>query len=268
MTTAAPISAGLFLRRSGQSAVGAERVALLEAIAEHGSISGAARTVGLSYKGAWDAVQALNNLFALPLVTSQPGGRGGGSAQVTSEGLVLIQAFHAVEAELAQVLEGIERRFSDPATPPLHTLFWSLGMKSTARNALRGVVESITEGVVNSEVALRISPDHVIVAIVTRQSVTELGLEPGRAAIALINSSFIILAPGQGALRTTARNTLTGTITHLEPGAVNDEITLEIGGGKTLAATITHQSATDLGLQIGQPASALIKASHVILAVE
>jgi molybdate transport system regulatory protein len=170
--------------------------------------------------------------------------------------------------ELAQVLDGLERRLTDPATPQLHTLFWSLGMKSTARNALRGVVESVTDGAVNAEVVLRISPQARIVAIVTRQSVTDLGLEPGRAAIALINSSFIILAPGERPLRTTARNALAGTIAHLEPGAVNDEVILDLGEGKTLAATITHQSATDLGLQVGQPATALIKASHVILAVE
>lgn len=268
MTSAATISAGLFLRRSGQSAVGADRIALLESILEHGSISGAAKAVGLSYKGAWDAVQALNNLFGRPLVASQAGGSRGGFAEVTSEGLALIQAFHALESELTQVLDNLERRFSDPASPPLHTLLWSLGMKSTARNALRGIVESVTDGAVNAEVVLKISPDARIVAIVTRQSVEDLNLTPGRAAIALINASFIIIVPGDEAFKTSARNTLAGTIAQVEHGAVNDEVTLDLGAGKTLAATVTHHSAIDLRLQVGQRASALIKASHVILAVE
>ena len=70
----------------GQSRIGAERIRLLEVIAEHGSISAAARVLDLSYKGAWDAVQALNNLFERPLVTAQIGGRAGGSATVTPAG--------------------------------------------------------------------------------------------------------------------------------------------------------------------------------------
>ena len=73
------LDAALFLRR-GASRVGAERIALLQAVAELGSISAAAKQVGLSYKGAWDGVQALNNLFDGPLVAAQPGGRQGTGA--------------------------------------------------------------------------------------------------------------------------------------------------------------------------------------------
>jgi molybdate transport system regulatory protein len=58
--------------------VGLERIALLEAVARLGSISAAAKQVGLSYKGAWDGVQALNNLFDAPLVNAAPGGKAAG----------------------------------------------------------------------------------------------------------------------------------------------------------------------------------------------
>jgi molybdate transport system regulatory protein len=54
---------------------------------------------------------------------------------------------------------------------------------------------------------------------------------------------------------------------HLE-GAVNDEVTLELDGGKTLTATITRGSGEALGFKDGEPAQALIKASHIILAVD
>jgi molybdate transport system regulatory protein len=121
---------------------------------------------------------------------------------------------------------------------------------------------------VNAEVRLRISPDIALVAIVTSESVTELGLAPGRAAIAMVNASSIILTDADANLRTSARNSLTGVVTRHEKGAVNDEITLELAPGKTLVATITQQSAEDLGLQPGSTATALIKASHVILAVD
>lgn len=262
------VTADLILRGASPGPVGAERIALLEAIARAGSISGAARTIGLSYKGAWDAVQALNNLFDKPLVVAQAGGRRGGYAVVTEEGAALVSAFHAVEWELGRALGAIEKRLAGGAAAPLRTLLWSLGMKTSARNALRGVVDRVVDGAVNAEVVLKIGSGGEIVAVVTRQSVQDLGLVPGRSAIALIKSSFVILARDEGGVRTSARNALAGVVAHVERGAVNDEITLDLGGGKSLAATVTHGSAEALELRPGERVTALIKASHVILAVE
>ncbi len=78
----------------------------------------------------------------------------------------------------------------------------------------------------------------------------------------------MILAPGDELLRTSARNRLAGVVVRHEQGAVNDEVVLEIEPGKTITATITRESARDLGLKVGERAQALIKASHVILAVD
>ncbi len=68
------LSASLVLRRGALARVGLERIALLEAVGELGSITAAARHLGLSYKGAWDAIQALNNLFDAPLIAASAGG--------------------------------------------------------------------------------------------------------------------------------------------------------------------------------------------------
>jgi len=265
---AAMVTANLILRGASPGQVGAERIALLEAIAAAGSISAAAKSVGLSYKGAWDAVQALNNLFEQPLVLTRAGGRHGGSADVTEEGTALISAFHAVEWELDQALGAIALRLSGGSAAPLRTLLWSLGMKTSARNALRGVIDRIIEGAVNAEVVLKIADGTEIVAVVTRHSVEDMGLAPGRAAIALIKSSFVILARDAETVRTSARNKLMGVVARVERGAVNDEVTLDLGGGKSLTATVTHESAETLELQPGERIAALVKASHVILAVE
>jgi molybdate transport system regulatory protein len=261
-------TADLVLRGLGRGQVGADRIALLQAIADAGSISAAAGAVGLSYKGAWDAVQALNNLFERPLVVARPGGRHGGGAEVTEDGVALISAFRAMEAELAHVLGGLESRLGGGVRQPLRTLLWSLGMKTSARNALRGVVDRVLPGAVNSEVILKVGDGAEIVAVITKESAEDLGLAPGVPAIALIKSSFVILARDEGSLRTSARNRLAGVVSHVERGAVNDAVTLDIGGGKSLTATITHDSAEHLELRPGERAVALIKASHVILAVE
>ena len=115
--------------------------------------------------------------------------------------------------------------------------------------------------------ALRLSDGVEIVAVITRRSVDELGLAAGKPAIALIKSTFVLLAKGEG-LRTSARNQLKGTVSAREDGAVNSEISLDIGAGKTLVATITVESAEALQIAVGDPITALIKAPHVILAVE
>jgi molybdate transport system regulatory protein len=267
MSSDPEIKAGLVLKRGERGQVGVDRIALLEAVRREGSINGAAKAQGLSYKGAWDAVQALNNLFQRPLVTTQAGGRQGGLAQVTPEGEALIAAFRSVETELAHVLDAFQRRLSDPAAPPLQTLLWSLAMKTSARNALRGVVVRVTPGEVSTEVVLDVGGGSEIVAVVTRHSVDEMGLQPGREAIALIKSSMVVLAKGEG-FQTSARNQLKGTVIVVEEGGVNCEVVLELGAGKTLTATVTRESVQALDLQAGDKATALIKASHVILAVE
>lgn len=257
-----PLDAALLLRR-GASRVGADRVALLEAVGELGSISAAARRLGLSYKGAWDAVQALNNLFDQPLIAAQAGGARGGAANVTARGAALLKAFRQLQAELDAALARLEGHLAEDIE--VETLIWSLGMRTSARNALKGVVKSVTPGEVNAEVVLSLGEGLEIVAVVTRESAVELGLAPGRPAMALIKSSFVTLAVGEG-LRTSARNQLSGRVLRREDGEVSSEIVLELAGGKTLTAVITRQSAEALGLKPGVAATALVKAPHVILA--
>ena len=83
---------------------GTEHVRLLEAIGREGSISAAARAIGLSYKAAWSRVTALNTLAGRPLVTSQRGGAEGGGAALTREGINFVEAFRRLEAETAEWL--------------------------------------------------------------------------------------------------------------------------------------------------------------------
>src|SRR5436190_22370119 len=101
------LSASLTFRR-GAARVGLERVALVEAVAELGSISAAAKRLGLSYKGAWDIVQALNNLFDEPLIAAAPGGRAGGTATVTPRGQAVVSAFRRVQGEIDAALAKLD----------------------------------------------------------------------------------------------------------------------------------------------------------------
>ena len=69
-------------------------------------------------------------------------------------------------------------------------------------------------------------------------------------------------------MRTSARNHFAGQVTAVKAGAVNDEITLRTQDGLEIVAVITHGSASSLGLAVGKPAFALVKASSVIVMVD
>ena len=90
-------------------------------------------------------------------------------------------------------------------------------MRTSARNMLCGKVRTVTDGAVNAEVVLDIGNGLTVTAIVTRESVAELGLAAGREALALIKASFVILAPGAEPVRTSARNRLPGVVIRLSP---------------------------------------------------
>jgi molybdate transport system regulatory protein len=79
-------------------ALGPGKADLLDAIDRTCSISAAARMLGLSYRRAWLMVDAMNRLFAAPLVETHRGGRGG--AQLTAEGAAALADFRALEAAL------------------------------------------------------------------------------------------------------------------------------------------------------------------------
>lgn len=254
------LSASVTLERPGLPRVALARMALVEAVGDLGSISAAARKVGLSYKGAWDAIQALNNLFDAPLVAAAAGGKAGGAAIVTPRGEAALAAFRRVQIEMDAALAKLDQDLGAD-------VFWSLGMKTSARNALRGRIARVTPGAVNTEVTLRLADGLDIVAMVTAQSVEDLDLAEGSPAIALIKSSFVILAKGEN-LRTSARNQIAGVVAGREDGAVNSEIRLDIGAGKTLVATVTLESGQALELAVGDAVTALVKAPHVILAIE
>ena len=81
------------------SQIGHGKVRLLELIAEHGSISRAAREMNMSYRRAWLLTDEMNRMFKTPVLETQHGGAGGGSARLTSFGHAVIGHYRAMEAQ-------------------------------------------------------------------------------------------------------------------------------------------------------------------------
>lgn len=140
-------------------------------------------------------------------------------------------------------------------------------MKVSARNTLAGTVTKITKGAVNTEVDLALGSGGKIAAIITNSSVDSLGLKEGKSAYAIIKASSVIVAKDlHGKL--SARNVLAGKVITVQDGAVNSEVTIKLSGGTDLVAIITKESVKALGLKAGDEATAIIKASNVIIGVD
>ncbi len=137
-------------------------------------------------------------------------------------------------------------------------------MQTSARNQFRGSITRITPGAVNAEIELEIGSDQPLIAIITTDSVERLGLKKNSEVIALIKASSVILSTDTDIV-TSARNKLIGKVSRLVPGAVNTDVSLDIGNGKSVCAIITNISAAALKLKAGDTACALFKAPSVIL---
>ena len=79
--------------------VGHGKIRLIEMIGEHGSISGAARAMGMSYRRAWLLLDEVNGMFREPVVETRLGGKGGGNALLTEFGRGLVKLYRTIEAE-------------------------------------------------------------------------------------------------------------------------------------------------------------------------
>ncbi len=260
------LKAALTLQREDAPRVGGDRIRLLRAIDAQGSIASAPREVGLSCKAAWAAVGTMNNLFAHPLVAASPGGRAGGGARVTRAGHALIDCFSMLETSLGKALAVIDTGFAASPGGAINTLR-RLMMQTSTRNTFRCTVTRVTQGAVSAEVELMLTDGHRLTSVITERSAEEMGLQEGAQVFALIKATFVMLSAGDNPGRISACNRLTGTVSAREDGPVNSEVTLDLGDGKTITAMITRKSADDLGLAPGATATALFKASHVILAM-
>ncbi|AGW89058.1 ModE family transcriptional regulator [Ralstonia pickettii DTP0602] len=259
------LQGAIWFRSGSQDWGGKDRIALLAAIGEQGSITAAARAVGISYKAAWDAIDAMNNSAGEPLVVRAAGGKGGGGTRLTARGEQLIRTYRALEDEHRRFLAQLSR-LGEGAAEDIH-LMRRMMIKTSARNKLFGRVASVRGGAVNDEVVLELPGGQRVVATITHESVETLELAEGVEAFALIKASSVLVGLPDPGMRLSARNQLPGVVSRVMPGAVNAEVVIELDGGGTIAAIVTNGSVEALGLQVGLPAVALFKASSVILGV-
>lgn len=259
------VKAALTLQQGAASTIGHERIALLEAVGRLGSIAAAARATGLSYKAAWDSLDAIQNLVSQPILVKSTGGKSGGGATLTPQGLLLIETFHRLEAELARVLTQVSSQMEEIGLSST-SLIQGFMMRNSARNLWAGTIEAMTNRGLLTLVEIHLGQQAVICAEITTKSVERLGLVNGRNVAALVKASFITVVAGDKTATKVRNNRLVGTLRSMVSAGETMEITVAISNDKTLVATISSKEARQQNFMLGQVVTAEFDIDHVIVA--
>ncbi|GHS80881.1 molybdenum-dependent transcriptional regulator [Pseudomonas sp. PAGU 2196] len=237
-----------------------QRIALLQHIAEQGSITRAAKAAGISYKAAWDAIDELNNLASQPLVERSTGGRGGGGARLSAEGERVLRLYQRLQALQAQILEAAEDS-SDL------DLLGRLMLRTSARNQLQGQVSALRREGRHDRVSLALGGGLEIEALITRGSTERLELSLGTMVVALLKAGWVQLL-GADDEPEPGSNCLTACIEEVlaEEGG-SSELRMALGNGQTLCALVETAWLAQQGLKAGDEARVQFHPSFVLLGV-
>lgn len=251
----------VYLNVDEKGYLGKGRVILLELIDKYGSISKAAKELGMSYKAAWDMIDSINNLSPYPVVESKSGGKGGGKTVLTQYGKKLLESYKTIESILNKVANEITQNVEN--AEELLNLYRRMNMKVSARNKILVKVKEVRKGAVNTEVIGEFSGQSMT-AIITNDAAQELDIKAGDEVYFIFKATNVIIATPDG-LKLSARNQLKGKVKEIIKGAVNSEVKVDINTA-VITATITNKAVEELQLKEGVEVLAIIKASDVIVA--
>lgn len=246
--------------------LGDTRIRLLEAIDRYGSITQAAKAVPISYKAAWDAVQAMNNVAEQALVLRSAGGRHGGGTVVTEYGRRLISMYRAVEQDYQVALDRLSSRLGETGAGDVREfqgMLRKLAIKTSARNQYAGPISSLRDTPAGFEVRIRIDTATELAATITQESAESLGLQLGLEVHAFVKASSV-------ALRTEPEagpelNHFWGTVAHIHEGPVHHEVCVALPGVRSVTAIATPGMRKAMTLAVGAACCAIIDPATVIL---
>ena len=203
-----------------------KRLDILKRIGDVGSISEAARGAGVSYKAAWQALENLSNLAGAALVEKSVGGSGGGGARLTPAGTQLLEAADLLAQARRSVLSTLEMR-TDSALS-LKSLA-GLGLRTSMRNQLPCVVQSIEPDAGFARVTLALPNGALIASRITHESVELLGLQSGMSALALCKATAVTV--GQSLATRTGLNLLIGKVERSASAQEGAEVSVQLMPG-------------------------------------
>ena len=225
--------------RAGGVTFGAADAELLWAVADHGSVSGAAESLGRSRARALNRLEELEDAFG-SLVERQRGGADGGGSRLTSGARTLLARFDRLRAAVSgtaavpeTVLDGrVVGRDGE------------VGMIGTDAGTVRALL--VDDGPTGGPSATEAPPD----------------IDPGARVQVSVRADAVTIhdpadAPPGGA--TSARNRFSGTVERVDPGEAIARVSVDVGAGDPLRALVTEDSSERLGLEAGTAIVAAFK---------
>lgn len=237
MIAKASLTAALAEKRSDR------RIDVLRHIQASGSISEAARRVGISYKAAWQAIDTLSNLAGVALVARSVGGKGGGGAVLTADAVLLLEAADAMSDARAQLQHQLVQAQSQPAAGgtragiSVATTLARLQVVTSMRNQWPCVVDSVaSQGplvVVQMRGAEADAQAFVVQSHITAESAQLLGLKPGLPVLAMCKATAVAVRAAE-AMEAPRANHWQGTVARATRGGTLQELAVRLNAGVQL----------------------------------
>jgi len=254
------LASTLSLEMFGEPFLLEKRIRLLYAIKEHGSISKAAKAVPMSYKSAWDAVDAMNALAPEPMVIRETGGRDGGGTVLTAYGEKLLAHYALLREEHQRFMARLEK-LSGMQEGTLGTL-GRMALQLSARNQIQAMVEVVVLKGVSARVDLRLKGGQLLCSQITAEAAEELGIAQGERVIAICKSSNVFILEDEEKRR---ENTLRGQILSLESGEESVKVVVDVGGYDRIVSVIPLRHPAASALKEGQHVTLAVKPKDVMI---
>jgi molybdate transport system regulatory protein len=255
------LSSKLNLEMLGKPFLLEKRIELLHAIEEHGSISKAAKAVPMSYKSAWEAVDAMNALSPEPIVCRETGGKDGGGTTITEYGQQLLKNYELLKEEHTRFLERLSE-LTDIKSGSFKTIE-RLAMQISARNQIQAEVISIESDTVNAKVYLRLKGGQELLSIITKEAVENLHIEKDQTVTAIFKANSVFVYNDKD--EESNVNRLKGVVVKIDQDTENVKLVVDIGNHDTVVSVQHKNIIEKLGLELGSSVVVTIKSSDVIL---
>lgn len=153
---------------------------LLRRVSETGSLTVAAKMLGISYRNAWGRVRRIETNLGRPILETKVGGRTGGGSKLTSEGLSLFKQFRSTRKYLFNALDDRESA-------------GNVSYKLSARNRIGSKVTEVKRGEITSQIKMAATTPVTFTSIISNDAVDDLNIKEGDRVVAIIKSTEVMI---------------------------------------------------------------------------
>ncbi|NUF48572.1 TOBE domain-containing protein [Gilliamella sp. ESL0250] len=238
------------------------RIMLLKAIEQTGSLSQAAKQIGVSYKTAWDAINEINKLAPKPFLITAIGGKNGGGTKLSAYAVRFIQLYDL----LTQLQQTAFNILSDDKVPLDDILKATarLSLQTSARNQLYGTVKQIQTSDVAGFITVLLCDNQTELSVyITQSSIERLKLSIDKTVLLLIKAPMIEWANTK---EVENENHLLVTVEKITTDGKWSEITFSLSSGVVLYASKLADEVKQSALTVGKQTTLFIHPQHIIVA--